>query len=714
MPIQRLLRTITAVFTLAAISLSVYPVHAAGQNAVLPGSIRADATFEHIGAVWTITGDDNHNSQLTLAFRASGETAWHPGAPAMRAIPDLVVDGEPLGLNYWAASALFLQPGQSYELRLTLTDPDGGGATQVVNAATRSMLAPDPAGRQLSVVPGSGGGAGTPTNPFRGLQAAANAAQPGDVFHLAAGTYAPFQLKTSGTPGHPIVFHGPPSGTALVDGGGTDRGVVTLGEYGLTTGYVILSGLIIQNGAWGIDAQNTQNILISHNTITDVANGILNRRDDALEANQTIADNVIQGRTAWPGEGIPEEEGIDLRGSGNVVAYNRVQHFGDCISVNPSTGPSFGNDVVGNDVAYCVDDGIEIDDNQANARTWRNRVMDSRMGVSVQPIRGGPAYIFRNEFFNLESNPIKMHNDTTGFWVAHNTGAKLGNGQGDDGTMWRNAVYRNNLFLGTRYAFEFTTAATDGFRDLDYNAWGTTHAAGSPSDPDFKWDDVRYLRLPNLQAIGVETHGIMAKFGDLVNAALPADWDVNVVPGSRDLRLSGSVPEINAGADLPNLNDPFVTDGHADMGAFEAGSPQPTYGPRTLVPDLSASSMLVSHKTAHSGDTLIFTIRLQNSGLSAAGVQVHNTLPAGLIYQGNLSATSGSAAYSDGTVIWTGDVAEGGWVSITYQAQIDPQIVTTQLITNAASIDDGNGTVLLRQVVLFSNGFELFLPLINR
>ena len=54
-------------------------------------------------------------------------------------------------------------------------------------------------------------------------------------------------------------------------------------------------------------------------------------------------------------------------------------------------------------------------------------------------------------------------------------------------------------------------------------------------------------------------------------------------PGSRDLRLAAAAPEINAGAVLPNLNDPFVTDGHPDQGAFEAGQPLPVYGPRALL-----------------------------------------------------------------------------------------------------------------------------------
>ena len=549
-------------------------------NPLVPGAIRADATFNHIGVVWSISGDDNHNSSLNLEFRKSGQTAWQSGAPGMRAYPTLIVDGSPLGLNYWAASAMFLEPGQAYDLRLTLSDPDGGGAVQTLSATTRTMLKPDPAGRQLYVAPGSGGGSGSQADPFKGLQAAADAAQPGDTFHVAAGTYAPFQLLTSGTPGHPIVFSGSPQTPPLIAGAGTDRGILTLGEYNRTIAYVIVEGLVLQNGAWGIDAQHSHDILISRNTITDVDNGILNRRGDNLEYNQTISDNVILGRTPWPGAGIPSPEGIDLRGTGNVVAYNRVQYFGDCISVNPFTGPSYGNDVYGNDVSYCVDDGIEIDDNQANARVWRNRVMNARMGVSVQPVRGGPAYIFRNEFFNLEDDPIKMHNQTTGFWVVHNSGAMNGNGQSDDGAMWRNAIFRNNLFLGTAYAFEFTTVADGGFRDFDYNAWGTTRSVGSPSDPYFKWNNVRYARLPDLQAIGVETHGVAAQFSHLANAVLPPSWNIAASPGSRDLRLVPGAPQVNAGLALPNLNDAFVIDGLPDLGAFEAAQPLPVYGPR--------------------------------------------------------------------------------------------------------------------------------------
>ncbi|MCK5920359.1 MAG: hypothetical protein KAG66_05425, partial [Methylococcales bacterium] len=265
---------------------------------------------------------------------------------------------------------------------------------------------------------------------------------------------------------------------------------------------------------------------------------------------------------------------------GNVVCHNRVRNFGDCISVQPAIAPSYGNDVFGNDLSFCVDDGIEVDYNQANVRVWRNRVMNARMGVSVQPIYGGPAYIFRNELFNLESEPIKMHNQTTGLFIAHNTGVKHGNGYADAGTMWRNTILRNNLFLGTRYAFELITVADEGFRDFDYNAWGTSRMIDDPSAPVFKWDDVRYHRLADLQAIGVETHGQTAVYADFVNGMLPADWDETAVPGSRDLRLNPNASSVDNGITLPNLNDAFTLSGLPDMGAFELGQPLPHYGSR--------------------------------------------------------------------------------------------------------------------------------------
>ena len=128
-------------------------------------------------------------------------------------------------------------------------------------------------------------------NPFKGLQAAADAAQAGDWFHVAAGSYSAFELTADGSDGHPIAFVGPEEKTAVIDGGNTNRGVVTLAS----SNHIILQGFTIQNGYWGIDAQHTQNIYIHHNTIQDVGFGIYNRRQSGLEFNQTVCDNVLTG-----------------------------------------------------------------------------------------------------------------------------------------------------------------------------------------------------------------------------------------------------------------------------------------------------------------------------------------------------------------------------------------------------------------------------------
>ncbi len=564
---------ILIVGVLGMVAVLVAGVATAASDQIQPGSLGTRSTFENIGVLWEVSGDTDLDSTMSIEFRQTGASNWNAGAPAVRAYLSIIVNGDPLGLDSWGASAMFLLPGTSYEIRATLTDPDGGSETRTVTASTRRRPTPDTNGATRYVVPGGGGGSGTSGDPFLGLQAAADAANPGDTFMVSAGTYAPFDLTTSGSSGSPIAFLGQ---GAIIDGAGTDRGIITLGRFDEILSDVIVDGFTIRDGTWGIDAQNTQDIVIANNIIEDVDRGIVNRRANAWESNQTICDNVIQGRTVWPASGIPSDRGIDLRGDGNVVCFNLVQNFGDCISVQPISGESYGNDVFGNDVAFCVDDGIEIDYNQANVRVWRNRITNARMGVSVQPIYGGPAYIFRNEMFNLESVPIKMHNDTTGFVVAHNSGVKNGNGYGDNGSMWRNVTLRNNVFLGTEYAFEFTTVRDEGFRDFDYNAWGTSRGT-----PFFKWENVRYDRIADLPA-GVEDNGIEISFADLANATLPADWDVAATVGDADLRATGS-QLTDIGQVLPNLNDPFVFDGAPDIGAFEAGQPAPVYGPGAAV-----------------------------------------------------------------------------------------------------------------------------------
>ncbi len=549
---------------------------AASGDAIIPGQARADATLDSIGVYWPIQGDDNLNSTMVLEYRRAGSTAWRLAAPAMRADPLTVVNGSVLGLNYWAASALFLDQGTSYELRAIITDPDGGGTTTTLNSATTASLTDGHTYVDRYVAPGSGGGSGTAGDPFLGLQAAADAAAPGNRFIVAAGTYAPFTLTTSGQAGAPIVFTNLGDiSDVIIDGGDINSGVVTIGRFDQITSHVSISNFTIRNGRWGVDAQNTQYLDIIGNNINDVGFGVYNRRDRDEERHQVVCDNTITGRTPWPGSGIPSERGIDLRGWGHTVCNNTVSNFGDCVSVQPFTGPSYGNDVYGNDASHCVDDGIEVDYNQANVRVWANRVVNARMGVSIQPIRGGPAYILRNELVNLQSSSIKVNNDPSGFLIAHNTAIKLNNAFDEGSSGWTNGRLRNNALFGDRYAFELYSTAPRGFRDFDYNGWSTTRTG---SDPWFKWENTRYTRLSDLP-VGVEDHGVELSLSDLTNASLPVATNIAVDPDSFDLRPKAGSALIDAGQVLPNINELWVSDGQPDLGAYELGQPLAQYGP---------------------------------------------------------------------------------------------------------------------------------------
>jgi hypothetical protein len=95
----------------------------------------------------------------------------------------------------FAGSVVGLKPNTAYEVRLLLTDPDGGNAEKRVQMRTYAEpVAPD--GLPVKhVIPGNGGGSGTKTDPFRGLDAAHAASQPGTLFLLHKGAYVKDQCK---------------------------------------------------------------------------------------------------------------------------------------------------------------------------------------------------------------------------------------------------------------------------------------------------------------------------------------------------------------------------------------------------------------------------------------------------------------------------------------------------------------------------------------
>ena len=537
-----------------------------------------NATFEHISVHLAIEGDVNLNSLLQIEYRLKGTSTFLAGADAMRAHPTMIVDGNALNKNFHAGSALFLQPNTVYELKLTLMDSDGGGSMIDTSFSTKKFPEPFVEGNLLYVAPGNGGGAGTSANPYLGIQAAVDVVQPGDIIQVASGTYAPFSIATDGTAALPISIRSEQLHGAIIDGGGINTGIVTIGNFNDSTQYIILDGFEITNGRWGIDAQNTQQLTVRNNKINNVDYGFVNRRENGWEHNQWIDNNWIVGTTSWPATGIPGERGVDLRGNNNVVSHNTISDFGDGISTDGAAyDVSYALDIHNNNITRIVDDMIEVDGMVSNSRIYNNQGYNARAGVSVAPVFGGPVYIFRNVFYNLELSGIKMNRSPAGLYVVNNTFVSDLNALSSP-AGWQNTFLKNNAIVCSRYCFEEYGLVTGSVDDWDYNGYKSTRA-GTAAEPWFKWDNVKYENVTDLaNNTTIETNAVSIDFSDFVNVFIPTPFTTEIFPSATDLLPTAGSALLDAGIAINNLDLPYVSDGNPDIGALEYGNMAPSYG----------------------------------------------------------------------------------------------------------------------------------------
>lgn len=190
--------------------LAATGTRAFAQNAISFGSLDAYGTLQAGGVVAGVSGDANRNASARLEWRRQGEAAFRAGHPLAR------VDA-----THFVGSLFRLDPGANYEVRVTLSDPDGTGATPNRTAAfaTRAEAAVFVAARTLYVAPGGADGNDglAPGRALRTIQRAADLVRAGDLVSIAAGTYREsVAVPTSGTAAQPIVFRGATG--AVLDG----------------------------------------------------------------------------------------------------------------------------------------------------------------------------------------------------------------------------------------------------------------------------------------------------------------------------------------------------------------------------------------------------------------------------------------------------------------------------------------------------------------
>jgi len=129
---------------------------------------------------------------------------------------------------------------------------------------------------------------------------------------------------------------------------------------------------------------------------------------------------------------------------------------------------------------------------------------------------------------------------------------------------------------------------------------------------------------------------------------------------------------------------------------------------------LNSSNKSASNLAPAPGDSLTYTLLLNNPGQTLESVTLTDTLPSGVTYSGNLWASSGLVSYNDGTVTWSGEVSSAAPVTVHFDVTISNQITGKPAIINTAILNDGQGNVLQRQAVVIVNSALTYLPLVSR
>jgi len=220
-----------------------WPTVARAQNAVTGEDAVVHATFTNVGITVTISGDDNGDASAALEVNVDG-AGFAAGHRLSRVATDRFV-----------GSAFFLPEDTAYEVRITLTDPDGvTGGTLTAAGVTRSSAVPQSTGAQWHVDPsGDDGGAGTAADPYATVGRGLGAAQPGDTVLVHAGVYhEEIDVPRGGSPGAPITLAAAGDGPAILDGAEpalkdpaawTDEGGAVYSAAVALTRYVSVDGL---------------------------------------------------------------------------------------------------------------------------------------------------------------------------------------------------------------------------------------------------------------------------------------------------------------------------------------------------------------------------------------------------------------------------------------------------------------------------------------
>jgi hypothetical protein len=299
----------------------------------------------------------------------------------------------------------------------------------------------------------SGTGAGTAANPWRQISSAVSSLLPGDIVHVSAGTYNPFEIiNRSGQPGNPISFLVDAGEMATINGGvaGVNRDGIRIRDSShlILDGFRLVgtgdpstsrAGISVQSSALGSRLGNSavsgnhQDVILRNNTIsnygtwgifTAYVNGLLiegnslsgSIEEHGLYISNASKDQIVRKNVVFNNNG----SGIQLNGDfafggGGIISNALVESnivFGNGVGGGGALnnegvqGSVFRNNVLYNNLASGIvlwigENGAPAGNSSNNNVVVNNTVYQPANGrAALQIDRGYNNTIFNNVLFH--------------------------------------------------------------------------------------------------------------------------------------------------------------------------------------------------------------------------------------------------------------------------------------------------------------------------